>query len=157
MLGSNQGDREAYLKEAKRLLITHLGSLEKESKWYETASWGDLNQPYFINQLLIMETSYTAHEALHICQTIELQLGRIRKVGNRNAGRSIDIDILYFGQALYEDEKLILPHPRIQERKFVLIPLHETAPDDIHPRLKKSHTTLLEECKDPLEVMEYKG
>lgn len=155
MLGSNEGNREAYLKEAKHLLLKHLGSLEKESKWYETASWGDLSQPSFINQLLIMRTSYTAHEVLGICQAIERQLGRKRIVGNRNAGRSIDIDILYYGQALHEDEALTLPHPRIQDRKFVLIPLHETAPDELHPRLKKSHKVLLEECSDPLKVVEY--
>jgi 2-amino-4-hydroxy-6-hydroxymethyldihydropteridine diphosphokinase len=157
MLGSNQGNRDEYLSEAKRLLISQLGSLEKESKRYETASWGDASQPSFLNQVLIMQTPHSPYEALHICQSIELHLGRERVAGNRNAGRSIDIDILYYGEALLEDTMLSLPHPRIPERKFVLIPLNETAPDAIHPRLKKTHKILLEECQDPLEVIIHQG
>jgi 2-amino-4-hydroxy-6-hydroxymethyldihydropteridine diphosphokinase len=157
MLGSNLGTRDEHLRKARHLLVLRLGNLVAESSWYETASWGDLSQPPFLNQLLIMETEKSPFAALKICQEIEKEMGRERIKGNRNAGRSIDIDILYFGNYVSDDPELTLPHPRIAERKFVLIPLLEIAPQLIHPLWKKSHEELLDECTDPLEVRVYRS
>jgi 2-amino-4-hydroxy-6-hydroxymethyldihydropteridine diphosphokinase len=155
MLGSNLGDRYAHLHEAKSLLTKCLGKLIKESSIYETASWGDLAQPSFLNQALLFHSKLSPNEILDKALSIEKKMGRIRDPSNKNAGRIIDIDLIYYGHQVLESPELSLPHPRLQERRFVLAPLQEMAPAFIHPLLGKSQQALLLACTDPLEVRQW--
>jgi 2-amino-4-hydroxy-6-hydroxymethyldihydropteridine diphosphokinase len=149
LLGSNLGNRLEYLKEATQLLCKELTCIQSSSI-YETAAWGNENQAPFFNQVIVFKTHKTAFELLDYCLSIEIQLGRIRK--NKWAERTIDIDILYFNNDIIATKKLKVPHPHIQVRKFVLMPLNEVAPNDIHPIWNKTNLQLLECCNDPLEV-----
>lgn len=103
----------------------------RRSSIYETDPVGYLDQPSFLNMVVAVETSMSPHELLARLLEIEQDLGRVRTF--RNAPRIIDLDILLFGPAVFEDPELQLPHPRMLERRFVLEPLHEIAPDLVHP------------------------
>lgn len=127
-LGSNLGDRCAYLKQA----ITALGEvydISKVSSIYETVAWGKTDQPDFLNLVLSLETEDDPYQVLQTCQSIEQRLGRVRH--ERWGERTIDIDILFFGERVIRDpeEILLVPHPRLWDRAFVLIPLLEIAPN----------------------------
>jgi 2-amino-4-hydroxy-6-hydroxymethyldihydropteridine diphosphokinase len=148
--GSNLGHRFGYLNKANQLIESHIGSIKKQSRFYETAAWGLTDQPAFINQAICVETDLFPNQLLKIIHEIEVELGRVRitKWGER----VIDIDILFFNDAIIETPNLEIPHPRIGERNFVLVPMNEIAPDLIHPVFQKNIQTLLKECLDNLEV-----
>lgn len=148
--GSNEGDRQAQLRQARQLLEQEAGELLRYSGVYETAAWGREDMPPHLNQVLVLATPLDALTLLHKIHLIESRLGRTRQ--ERWGLRTIDIDILFFNQDILRQDMLQIPHPRLQDRRFVLIPLAEVAPDFIHPGLKKSITTLLQECKDNLSV-----
>lgn len=147
LLGGNLGDKYAILKEAEEILLERLGSLESSSSFYETEAWGFETDNIFLNKVLVMTTEYTSEQSLRICQKIELELGRVRKK-NRYSSRLIDIDLLFFNSDIVDTDDLILPHPRIQERRFVLEPLNEVMKEFIHPVYEKKISTLLDECTD---------
>jgi 2-amino-4-hydroxy-6-hydroxymethyldihydropteridine diphosphokinase len=105
----------------------------------------------FWNQVLEIETILSAEEVLEQTQLIENEMGRIRK-SNQYDSRIIDIDILFYGEDIIQLPNLVIPHPRIQERKFVLMPLNEVATEMKHPVLRKTICQLLAECTDPLRV-----
>lgn len=150
-LGTNLGDRVAYLKKAVAKISSLEGlNLVKESKIYETTPWGKLDQPNFLNICLKISTSLESGDLLKNLQKIELDLGRERK--ERWGPRTIDIDILLFGDIISQDPNLILPHPRMKERAFVLIPLLEIEPElkIIDDRVKD----ILEKL-DSSEIKEY--
>ena len=129
-LGSNMGDRGFHLEESCRRLATHPDiQLLKESGIYVTKPWGLTDQPDFWNQVLELETSLSPLSLLDVCQDIENSLGRVRKI--RWGPRTIDIDLLSYDNKEWKDERLILPHPRMEQREFVLAPLREIAPDYI--------------------------
>lgn len=150
LTGSNLGYREKQLQTAANLLAQQLGKPLKQSAIYETAAWGNENQPSFLNQVLQFETTLTARNLLRIILATEQQMGRVRT--QKWAERSIDIDILFAGNAIINEPDLQVPHPFLHQRRFTLVPLNEIAPDMMHPLFKKSIHSLLLECTDDLEV-----
>ena len=127
-LGSNMGDREMFLRQAVALLAAESDiTVKKVSSIYETEPVGFTDQGAFLNAVAIVETELSAVELLSKCLAVEQRLQRVRDV--RWGPRTIDIDILLFGEQVIDDPKLIVPHPRLGERLFVLVPLHEVAPD----------------------------
>ena len=129
-LGSNLGDRQGNLLRAVELL-SQWGQIEELSSLYETEPVGYLNQPPFLNAACQLTTTLTAEELLAVAKNIEAALGRIQSF--RNAPRPIDIDILFYGEQVINSPHLTIPHPRLEERAFVLVPLAEIAPDLVHP------------------------
>lgn len=147
--GTNLGDRKANLKFALDSLANR-ATVSKASSYYETEPVGFLDQPWFLNQVIELKTELAAFELLSFCQHIEASRGRVRTFPN--APRILDLDILLYGNIVIDQERLIIPHPRLAERKFVLEPLVQIAPDIIHPILKKSMRSLLQDCRDSSEV-----
>ena len=150
LLGSNIGDSMQHLKTAKKHLAKKLGSIKRVSSVYSTAAWGKRDQQDFLNQIIIIETQHEAVQALDIILAIEQEMGRIRT--QKNAPRIIDIDILFFNKEIIKTASLVVPHPLLQDRKFVLVPLNELSPLWKHPVFKVSVHQLLLKCKDPLAV-----
>lgn len=151
LLGGNLGNKEENLRQAVTLLEQKLGSTAKKSSIYITAAWGNENQPEFYNQAIQLSTAFTSIEVLKIALEVEELLGRKRN-DDKWQERTIDIDILFYNNEIINLPELKIPHPFIQERKFVLIPMNEIASEFIHPVLKKTINQLLDECKDQLEV-----
>jgi len=129
-LGSNLGDRAAYLESAISALSSSV-LIVAASQIYETEPWGVMDQPLYWNQVIEVETSLEPLDLLHVCQEIELQLGRERKV--HWGPRTIDIDLLLYDNRVSESEELRLPHPYLEARAFVLAPLREIAPKLVLP------------------------
>jgi len=129
-LGSNLGDRQLNLERAVELLAKEV-RLEQLSSFYETEPIGYREQPRFLNAVCQLTTSLTPEELLALAKQIEATLGRIPSF--LNAPRPIDIDILFYGNKVINSPQLIIPHPRLEERAFVLVPLAEIAPDLAHP------------------------
>ncbi|WP_342086746.1 2-amino-4-hydroxy-6-hydroxymethyldihydropteridine diphosphokinase [Dyadobacter sp. OTU695] len=150
LLGSNLGDRPQVLAAAREAIGEQAGRIVSQSAVYETAPWGITDQPAFLNQVVEISTSLPPEDLLRIILNIEHDLGRVRY--ERWGARVIDIDILYFGQTVMDSARLTLPHPRIQDRRFVLAPLAEIAPDFLHPLLQKTSSKLLEDCPDTSAV-----
>ena len=153
LLGGNLGDRFQNIINAVNAIKEFVGSIQKKSSLYETAAWGITDQPHFLNQVVVVHTILSAQQVIKKILFIEKQLGRERLV--KMGPRIIDIDILFYDDKIIEEENLIIPHPRLQERKFVLEPLNELIPNYIHPILKKSVKVLLQECTDTLNVKKF--
>ncbi len=150
LLGSNIGNSHEQLLAAKKNIATFIGDITASSSMYSTAAWGNTDQADFLNQILLIETDLAASKLLRSILIIEKNMGRVRTM--KNAPRIIDIDILFFNNDIIQAKKLTIPHPEIQNRKFVLTPLAELSPNFVHPSLKKTINQLLIECKDPLNV-----
>ncbi|MGX1640143.1 MULTISPECIES: 2-amino-4-hydroxy-6-hydroxymethyldihydropteridine diphosphokinase [Sphingobacterium] len=150
LLGANIGNPNKQLEDAKVEIEDRIGKITRQSKIYESEAWGVENQPVFLNQVILLETDFSANKVLNEILKIEILLGRIR--GQRWGSRIIDIDILYYNEDIIHTEDLQVPHPYIQERNFTLIPLVEIAADYSHPIFKKSNKELLEESTDQLNV-----
>ncbi len=148
-LGSNLGDRAANLSETLRRLAGKL-SVQEISSLYETEPWGMLDQPKFLNAVCSAETNLSPHELLQFTQSTEQGMGRVHT--ERWGPRNIDIDILFYNNIVLDTLALTLPHPRITERAFVLVPLAEIAPDVIHPRVGLSVRVLLQRRDDAKTV-----
>jgi 2-amino-4-hydroxy-6-hydroxymethyldihydropteridine diphosphokinase len=144
------GNRLANLQLAVEQIQLMCGKILHSSSIYETAAWGMTDQAPFYNQALLLETTLSAKECMSLLLHIELQMGRVRNIPL--GPRIIDIDILYFNDEIIDQKDLVIPHPRLAERKFVLMPLVEIAPDFIHPVFNKTNTLLLKECGDSLAV-----
>lgn len=140
-LGSNVGDRQSNLSAAINRIFEIPAMLLKKSSIYQTAPWGNKDQPDFFNQVLEIETALDAHALMEKLLSIEESMGRKRK--EKWEPRIIDIDILFFNEEILETEKLTIPHKLLHERKFILEPLHEILPSKNHPILKKNISTLL--------------
>lgn len=149
ILGGNQGDRKQLLSRAIEKL-EEKGEILLKSRMYESESWGNVAQGNFLNQVVMVETSLTSNDFLVFIQEIENKLGRKRN--EKWGDRTMDIDILFWGNEQIHTADLTVPHPFIQERKFVLVPLAEILPNLIHPVFHKSVSQLLEECKDSSKV-----
>jgi 2-amino-4-hydroxy-6-hydroxymethyldihydropteridine diphosphokinase len=143
--GSNLGDREDNLRQANGLIEQHIGKIKKSSHLYET------EQSDFINQALEVDTQLSPHQVMSKILIIEKELGRVRT--EKWAERVIDIDILLFNDKVIKEKDLIIPHPHMHERNFVLIPLMEIAGDIEHPILKLPIEELYFSCIDPLDVL----
>jgi 2-amino-4-hydroxy-6-hydroxymethyldihydropteridine diphosphokinase len=140
-LGSNVGNREEMLRAALRLLASPGLHVARVSPVYETEPQDFKNQPWFLNLVAEVQTTLFPMQLLTRVQKIERELGRKRTV---NKGpRSIDIDILLYGESVIDSQDLVVPHPRMTERRFVLQPLADLAPDLRHPVLRRSVRELL--------------
>jgi 2-amino-4-hydroxy-6-hydroxymethyldihydropteridine diphosphokinase len=150
LTGGNEGDRYWNIQQARTNIEHICGRLLQVSSLYETAPWGKTDQAYFLNQVLLIETKYNPGELLKALLQIEEKGGRIRT--EKNAPRTIDIDILFYDRLIIEEPGLTIPHPRIADRRFVLEPLNEISPEYEHPVLHKTIHQLLTECTDELSV-----
>jgi 2-amino-4-hydroxy-6-hydroxymethyldihydropteridine diphosphokinase len=154
LAGSNLGDRQANIQKALSALRESGFVPRKQSDYFETEPVGYSDQPWFLNLAAEIETHLTPHQLLRGCQKIEESLGRLRTF--HNAPRTLDLDILLFESIVLDEPCLIIPHPRMAERRFVLTPLAQIAPDVVHPVLKQSIRSLLTCCADPSEVRLYR-
>ncbi|MCF8309129.1 MAG: 2-amino-4-hydroxy-6-hydroxymethyldihydropteridine diphosphokinase [Bacteroidales bacterium] len=154
LLGSNLGDREKLLEDAATKIKSRCGKIIQYSSIYESEPWGFDDSHEFLNQVLGIRTELLPHDLLTELLDIEEELGRVRN-SKKIDSRVIDIDILFYDEQIVEDTRLHIPHPKIQERRFTLIPLLELVPDMIHPVLKKPIRRLYHECSDHLKVKSY--
>ena len=151
LLGSNLGDRQLYLSKAKALIAKQVGEVVAQSSVYETEAWGKTDQPGFLNMALAVETTLGPLALLHKVLEIELALGRVRH--EKWGSRLIDIDIIFYRQEIVNvTDKLQIPHPEMQNRRFVVQPLAEIAPDFVHPVLQRTLTEILAGLADSLSV-----
>jgi 2-amino-4-hydroxy-6-hydroxymethyldihydropteridine diphosphokinase len=152
-LGSNLGDRKANLEEGLQMLAGTGIRPQRVSSLFETEPVDNLNQPWFLNLAVEAETDLSPGDLLRCCLQIEMSRGRIRTF--RGAPRTLDLDILLYGDLVLQDPHLTIPHPRMVGRRFVLEPLAEIAPQVLHPVLKKSVLSLLLSCPDLSTVQRY--
>lgn len=150
LLGSNMGNRMHFINQAKEKLVKKQIFILKESSFYETAAWGNANQEAFLNQAIIVKTNLKPLDLLNQLLVIENEFGRERNMVWEP--RTIDIDILFYNNLLMKSDLLTIPHPRISERKFTLVPLAEMLPDYIHPVFQITIKELLNQCTDVLSV-----
>ena len=154
-LGSNLEEREENLCQALTLLSQKV-NLELVSSIYETEPVGYKEQPLFLNLVCRITTNLPPEELLHLAKAIEAKMGRVPS-GQINSPRPIDIDILFYDNKVIETQNLTIPHPRLKDRAFVLIPLAEIAPELVHPKLGKSIAELANNVKGQNGVRKYTG
>ena len=149
-LGGNLGNTQEIFEACYPLIENKVGSILQQSSLYRTAAWGLQDQADFVNQVLLVKTELLPEAILVAIQAIEKDFGRERKV--TWGPRTLDLDILFVDQQIIQTANLQVPHPHIQNRKFILIPMHEIAADYKHPVLNKSIAELLLETKDSSAV-----
>src|ERR1017187_1694012 len=150
LLGSNLGDRLDYLSKASDFIEQKIGKIFRKSSIYETAAYGNTDQPSYLNLIISVLTDKNPNDLLEITMNIEKSMGRIRK--EKWEAREIDVDILFYGDQIIDTPNLKIPHPGIELRQFTLIPLNEIIPFFSHPNLKKQLSEVIKENKDTLEV-----
>ncbi len=146
-IGGNLGDRLANLRSAVKLIGERIGKVDKISSVYLSEPWGFKHAKYFTNIVAKVRTPLSAEETLSTALQIEAELKRTRS-GHGYEGRTMDIDILFFNDEIISTEKLIVPHPLICQRLFVLLPMQEIEPDYVHPQNGKTMHELTELCTD---------
>ena len=146
-IGGNIGNKHDNFNKVYKFIKNELGKIIKKSSIYETPPWGFDAKDNFWNQVLLIETEFSPVELLQKIAEIENWFGRKRESGKYNS-RQMDIDILYFDELVTETENLTIPHPQIQNRRFVLVPLVDIAPEFVHPLLGMNSLLLLENCPD---------
>ena len=147
------GDRLHILSKAREFIADKCGKIIMQSSVYETAAWGKEDQEAFLNQVILIDTKLSPVELLESVLKIEEILGRKREL--KYGPRIIDIDIIFFNDEVINIEGLKVPHPHMDKRRFVLIPLNEIAPQKYHPVLKKDVSQLLDDCPDGLAVNKF--
>ena len=153
LVGGNLDNTTTKYRNLFRLLEQNIGKIIQKSSFYKSNAWGFISNHTFINLALLMETSLLPEELLIQTQAIENVLGRTKKSDvSSYSDRSMDIDILFYNDIIFESDNLCIPHVHIAERMFVLIPLCEIAADFKHPVSKKSIQELKNECKDTLQI-----
>jgi 2-amino-4-hydroxy-6-hydroxymethyldihydropteridine diphosphokinase len=150
LLGTNLGDRWGNLSRCKSKIETEIGAIISSSSVYETAAWGEAEQPAFLNQVVMVDCPQAPMALLRTIKNIETGLGRVRK--RKWGERIIDIDILYYDDWQMESEELTIPHPEIKNRRFTLIPLVQISPDFRDPEQGMTVRELLARCQDRLAV-----
>lgn len=156
-LGSNLGERAGQIAQALALLEQSGVRVRRRSALYETEPVDLTPQPWFLNCLVEVETELLPLGLLHTVQRIERQLGRQRRPEASGRGpRTIDIDIIFFGNHIVRHPELTIPHPRLAERRFVLAPLRELAPELCHPITRKTAAEMLAELTSPAQVRRYR-
>ena len=153
LIGGNIGDRVSFLHKSIESIEQNCGKILNKSLLYETQAWGKTDQDPFLNQVLKISTVLSPTELLEKLLAVEKKLGRIRD--EKYGARTIDIDILYFGDEIISEPTLTIPHPRIAERRFVLVPMAEIARTLIDPIHQQTIEILLKNCTDKLEVSVY--
>jgi 2-amino-4-hydroxy-6-hydroxymethyldihydropteridine diphosphokinase len=154
LIGGNLGNRTRHLQQAAQLIEEQAGKVVKLSGLYETAPWGNVQQPDYLNQALQIETTLEPLPLLHTLLNIEREIGRIRQ--QKWGARVIDIDIIFYNNEIISLPELKIPHPRMQFRQFVLVPLNEILPNWVHPVLQQTVHALLAACEDELPATLYK-
>lgn len=155
-LGSNLGDRLSNIQQAvSSLSMSEHIKILKTSSFYETEPWGNKDQEWFINAAIAIDTDFTCEELLKFCQSIEAQLGRIRKDAEKWTQRVIDIDILMYDDKIINTSNLTVPHPLMHLRAFVLVPMLEVKADLVHPVFNKEISELYDELINPEDVFLY--
>jgi len=153
-LGTNLGNREENLRKAIDKINMQAGEVVSSSSIYETEPWGFSSKDHFLNMVIGIKTSLKPVDLLKQLLKIEMEAGRVRGT-ERYSSRIIDIDLLLYGNEIINKPYLKVPHPLIQERNFVLVPLCDIAAEMIHPVLKKTFAALLEECRDESDVKKF--
>ena len=153
ILGSNIGDKKSYIEKACKYIEVNIGNIELYSSYYQTSPWGFESNDEFMNRVICVASKLTPHTIMNTLLDIENTLGRVRNSDSIGyESRTIDLDILLIDDLVIDSETLIIPHPRMKLRKFVLIPLDEIAGDFIHPVDNNSIKYLLNICNDKEEV-----
>ena len=150
LLGSNLGDSKKYISDAALHIRKEIGEITGSSSLYQTASWGNTDQPDFINQVVRVSTKLNPRQLLNSILVIEKILGRERL--EKWGSRTIDIDLLFYGNQIIESEDLTVPHPFLHRRRFTLMPLTELNPELVHPVFNETVEALNEKLEDELPV-----
>jgi len=150
-LGGNLKDRLEIIEVATKAIGALCGKITGISSIYETDAWGSDSEKKYLNRVLKIETKLSANQLLKQTRLVETQAGRKRK-DDRNADRILDIDLLFFNKAVIHSKELQIPHPRLELRKFILVPLNEIEKTWVHPIFKKTVHQLLKDCTDHLSV-----
>ena len=152
-LGSNLGERAKFISDAVKKISESIGKVSTISQVYESTPWRVDGQANYLNQIIEVKTIFSAQDILAAILKIEKDLGRVRieKWGER----LIDIDIIFFNNDIIETAELCIPHRHMHERNFVLVPLHEIAPDFLHPKYQKTVAQLYNQSRDSEKVVEY--
>jgi 2-amino-4-hydroxy-6-hydroxymethyldihydropteridine diphosphokinase len=153
LLGTNLGDRKLNLEKSIAQIKLSIGDVFAISSIYETEPWGNTNQPGFLNQAVGVSTKLSPQELIKELLSIEQDLGRVRL--EKWGQRLIDIDIIFYGDKIVDEQDLKLPHPLMQDRKFVLVPLNEIAGEIIHPLFKQKISSILANLSDDLLVSKF--
>jgi len=156
LLGSNLDDRLALLQKAEDAIGQILGKVFQKSAVYESEAWGFESENTFLNQVLVVQSGFAPGDVLQIILEIEKKLGRERISNNGYASRTMDIDILFYNDEVWQLPELEIPHPRLHQRMFTLAPLCEVMPEYVHPVLHKTVQQLMDECTDEVPVSTYK-
>lgn len=156
LLGSNLGDKEKNLHNALYWINHRIGKITSQSSLYSSEAWGFETSDIFLNQAIGVEISETPANILKQLHELETLIGRKRNENGGYTSRLIDLDILFCDDTIVDDNEVVLPHPLLHKRKFVLIPMNEIAPDFVHPVFRKTIHALLLECNDRLKVQIYK-
>jgi 2-amino-4-hydroxy-6-hydroxymethyldihydropteridine diphosphokinase len=152
LLGGNRGDvQNTFRISCEKLTENHIRIIRKSSL-YTSPAWGFSDPEPFMNQVLEIETNLHPEELLRILLQIETDLGRIRNIGSEYSSRTIDMDILLFDSVIIHSSSLEVPHPRMNDRRFALLPLAELVPEMVHPLTGETISSLLENCKDLSDV-----
>lgn len=151
-LGSNLGQRHLFLGKAIELLSVQWGQPLMLSRIYETPPWGMEAAQAFLNQIAVWEVHAPSEDLLSRCLAVEQDLGRKRYLDGVYHSRTMDLDILFHGNAIAKAKDLQIPHPRLHERRFILEPLNEILPTFVHPEFNRSVQDLLNNCQDQSEI-----
>jgi 2-amino-4-hydroxy-6-hydroxymethyldihydropteridine diphosphokinase len=155
-LGGNTGNRFKIQQNAIENIANRAGNVVAQSYLYETAPWGFEHDQDFLNQVIAINTSLSPTDLMDTLMEIEKELGRTRTEGSGYEARSIDLDVLFYGDREVRESKLRIPHPRLHKRRFILIPLNDIARELMHPVLQQTIAELLIDCLDELPVNRYK-
>jgi len=155
-IGGNLGDRLQNIRVAINLISERIAVPEQISSVYISEPWGFQHAKYFTNAVVMIKTNKSADEIFGITTGIELEMKRVRN-STGYEGRTMDIDILFWGNDILKTENLIIPHPKIQDRLFVIMPMAEISKEFIHPVLKKNMQQLLKSCNDTGKIRKLKN
>lgn len=155
-LGSNKGDRVGYVQQATSLLGAVEGiKIIRASSFYETQPWLEQETTWFVNAVVEIKTTLSPQNLLAECARIEKQLGRNREIEGHFGDRTIDVDILFYGKEIINEDNLQIPHKFLHQRAFMLVPMLELNPDFVHPDIGKSIEELHDELENPEMVYLY--